>query len=240
MNQPPSQAPPPTVKESFLAKLLDPLDRLIEGVYSVLIVLTFTLAFRVFEANSVLDEETASVLLSQLFVAALGCAIAWGIIDGIMYVLTSMAERSQEHRLVNAIRQATSEQEGVAMVAEELDEKLKRLASGDEREAFYQTLYRKLEVMTPQPVGFKKEDFAGALGVAIVAVIAALPVVLPLLLFQSDPPLAIRLSNLVAFGLLFWMGYRWGKYTGDTPWKLGLALPMIGVVMMAVAIPLGG
>ncbi len=36
------------------------------------------------------------------------------------------------------------------------------------------------------------------------------------------------------------MGYGWGKYIGAAPWKLGLALPMIGVVMMAVAIPLGG
>ena len=240
MNQQQPQSPPPTVKESFLAKLLDPLDRLTEGIYSVLIVLTFTLAFRVLQANSVLDQETASTLLSQLFVAALGCAVAWGIIDGIMYVLTSMAERSQQHRLIRAIRHAASEQEGVAMVAAELDDKLKRLASDDEREALYRDLYRKLKAMIPQPVGFKKGDFAGALGVAIVAVTAALPVVLPLLLFQSNPPLAIRASNLVAFGMLFGMGYSWGKYIGAAPWKLGLALPMIGVVMMAVAIPLGG
>ena len=39
--EPPSTKPvaPKTAKESFLARLLDPLDRLVEGIYSVLIVL---------------------------------------------------------------------------------------------------------------------------------------------------------------------------------------------------------
>jgi hypothetical protein len=43
-----------------------------------------------------------------LLVAALGCAVAWGIIDGVMYVATSMFQRGQEHRLIMTIRNAAS------------------------------------------------------------------------------------------------------------------------------------
>lgn len=36
-----------TPKESFLGRLLDPIDRLSETIFSILILLTFTLAFRI-------------------------------------------------------------------------------------------------------------------------------------------------------------------------------------------------
>ena len=67
-------------KESFLSRLLDPLDRLVESIYSVLIVLTFTLAYRVADAQGVLANETVSQLMRNLFWASFGCAVAWGLI----------------------------------------------------------------------------------------------------------------------------------------------------------------
>ena len=88
--------------------------------------------------------------------------------------------------------------------------------------------------------GITREDFAGGLGIALIAFLAALPVVLPLLLVDFSPTLAVRASNVVAFAMLFWMGFRWGRYTGVSSWKTGLSLMLVGVVMMLIAIPLGG
>ncbi len=40
--------------------------------------------------------------------------------------------------------------------------------------------------------------------------------------------------------MLFFLGYRWGNYTGSNPWKTGVLLFIAGVILMAIAIPLGG
>ena len=157
-----------------------------------------------------------------------------------MYIATSMFQRGQEHRLIVTIRNAASEQEGDALIADQLDGQLAPIATDSERAALYRSLYWKLKGVDPKTVGFQKQDFAGALGVAIVAVVAATPVVLPLLLSNFNPALAVRLSNLVAFVMLYAMGYRWGQYVGAIPWKIGLALLLVGFVMVSIALLLGG
>lgn len=233
-------SPPTTAKESFLARFLDPVDRLVEGIYSVLIVLTFTLAFDVYQAQTSAGKSFMSAVVLQLFLASLGCAVAWGLIDGVMYVLTSMFQRGEKHRLAVAVRGATDEEAAVALLAAQLDDTYADIASEQERAAYYRSLYTKLQSTVPHSVGFKKEDFAGALGVLLVAVLAALPVVLPLLLASVNSTLALRLSNFAAVAMLYWMGHSWGRHVGSVPWKIGLGLLLIGVVMVSVAIPLGG
>lgn len=228
-------------RQSFLARILDPIDRLTESIYSVLIVLTFTLAYSAIGANTPLEHQIAMYSVTRMFGAAFGCAVAWGIIDGIMYVLTAMFERGQQRRLAIAVRAAGNEQAGIAVLGQELDGELAGITTPEARANLYQSMYAKLLDGAADKVGFHKEDFAGALGVALTAVLAALPVALPLLLAGTlGPNLAVRVSNWVAFAMLFFMGFRWGQFTGAVGWKTGLLLLLVGVSMMLVAIPLGG
>lgn len=227
------------LKQSFLSRVLDPLDRFVEAIYSVLIVLTFTLAVRVVDASA--TSSVTAALSRELFWASLGCAVAWGLIDGVMYILSCMAERGQNLRLVRAIQNAPDETAAVETLSGELDDDLAVVADADDRRALYAGLYRRLkDNPPPREAGFKREDAAGALGIFVVAVAAALPVVLPLLLFDNRVALAVRLSNLIAIGMLFYMGYRWAKYAGGKPLRTGLFLVAIGLAMVVVAIPLGG
>ena len=129
MNQSQTQSQPATARASLVARLLDPVDRLVEAMYSVLIVLTFTLAYRVAETNTALGQQADATEVSQLLVAALGCAVAWGIIDGVMYVATSMFQHGQKHRLIMTIRNAANEQEGDALIADQLDDQLAPIAT---------------------------------------------------------------------------------------------------------------
>lgn len=227
---------PTSARNSFLYRLLDPIYALIEGIYSVLIILTFTLA-----AGAVAEQFVwAAALLDDLFWGAFGCAVAWGLIDGVMYVLNGVAERGQSRRLWRLVATAPDEAQGVAVLADELDDSLAAITDDVEREQIYRGLYARLKGRTPQEAGFTREDAAGGLGTFLVAVGAALPVTLPLLLFGDNPALAVRVSNLVAFAMLFGMGYRWAKYVGGKPLRTGLYLVLLGVALMAVAIPLGG
>jgi hypothetical protein len=47
-------------------------------------------------------------------------------------------------------------------------------------------------------------------------------------------------SNIVSFAVLFYASYEWGKYTNASPWKTELILVGVGLLLLALAIPLGG
>ncbi|MCB0021585.1 MAG: hypothetical protein M9936_10135 [Caldilinea sp.] len=240
MSQPTPKSHAASAKQSLVDRLLDPVDRLTEAMYSVLIVLSFTLAFQVSQQEATVSSQEAAGQVSQLFVAALGCAVAWGLIDGIMYIASAMFDRGQDHRLVETIRTAATPQDGETLLAGQLDDELSPITTADERAIFYQGLYARLKGTKPTPVGFEVADFAGALGVALVAIGAAVPVLLPLLFSHSHPMLAVRISNAIAAIMLYAMGYQWGKYVGAVPWKMGLVFLLVALIMLAIAIPLGG
>lgn len=74
-----------------------------------------------------------------------------------------------------------------------------------------------------------------------VAFAAVLPSLLPIILLPPGQyALAVRLSNIISFIVLFAAGYQWGRYTGTGAWKTGLLLVGVGMILVAVAIPLGG
>ena len=89
----------PPNKESFTHKYLNPASRLGEVLFGLIMVLTATLT-----AGLTVAEGKAGV--RQLLLAALGCNIAWGIIDAIMYVMNCMTERSGKLRLLQEIQRA--------------------------------------------------------------------------------------------------------------------------------------
>lgn len=233
------QAAHKTVKQGFLERLLDPIDGLVEGIYSVLIVLTFTLATRAIFSYSDTFDQAEGQLAMGLLVAAAGCAIAWGLIDGIMYVLICAFERGKDRRLYRLVRAVASEDEGITLLADELDDDLAALTDEAERRKLYGALLQRLRTAPPPMVGIERGDVAGGLGTFLVAVAAAIPVLLPLLL-PIDLDYRVRASNFVAFAMLFLMGFRWGQYSGGKPILTGVLLLIVGIVMMMVAIPLGG
>jgi len=78
--------------------VLEPIDRVSEVVFGVLMAMTFIGALNVAEAG---EGEVRKVM-----VAALGCNIAWGLVDGIMYVVAILTERSRARLLGEAPQDA--------------------------------------------------------------------------------------------------------------------------------------
>lgn len=232
--------PGTTPKENFLGRLLDPIDVLSESVFSILIVLTFTLAFRIFKFDADPGDLTSASLARELVLAALGATFAWGVIDGVMYALTAVFERGERHRLLYAIQTAATEEDAVAVIADELDYILEPIAAEDQRQSLYQDILTHLQDGRPRPVGLQREDIAGAMGSVLVAVLAVLPSLVPFILLPNQYLLAIRISNVVSFFVLFGIGYSWGQHAGTNPWRTGMLLATIALAMVLIAIPLGG
>lgn len=227
-------------EENFFNALIDPIDRLSETVFSILILLTFTLAFRIIRLSGSPDQAFSSTNVNELLIGALGAILAWGTIDGVMYALFSLFARGESHRLLIQIQGAETEQEAVDAIADNFDYILEPITGEPERQMLYKNVLSHLQDSQPRKINFRHQDFTGALGHVLVAIVAVLPSLTPLVLLRNDYDLAIRVSNVVSFLVLFLAGYNWGKYTGANPWKTGMLLMSVAVVMVLIAIPLGG
>jgi hypothetical protein len=223
-----------------VARFAAPIDALTASIYSILIVLTFTLAFTVIKRWPGNNQPIPEGFGTELFIAVLGAAVAWALIDGLMLALLSVLERGEKHRFLQALQAADSDEDALEVIADEFDFVLEPIASENKRHLLYGDVLEHLRDSQPRPVGFQREDFVEALGTALSAMIAVVPSLLALWLWREDVLTALRVSNIVSFLILFVLGYRWGRYTGANPWKIGALLVLAGVLLMAIAIPLGG
>ncbi len=84
-------------RKSFTSRYLDPSDSLSEVLSGIIMTLTFTLG-----AGLIVKEGEAST--TKFLLGILGCNIAWGIVDGAMYVINSLLERSRNARLLESVQ----------------------------------------------------------------------------------------------------------------------------------------
>jgi hypothetical protein len=89
---------------NFLESLIDPIDQLSEAIFSILIFMTYVLAFWIFRISGDSSQPVSQQELKELLLGVLGAIVAWGIIDGIMYAFLSAFERGERNRLLCVIR----------------------------------------------------------------------------------------------------------------------------------------
>jgi VIT1/CCC1 family predicted Fe2+/Mn2+ transporter len=214
----------------FIRRHLDPAGRLGEVLFGLIMALGFTSAVRLGIEEP--DNRT-------LFVAILGCNVAWGIVDGVMYVLGELFERGRRARLLQKLRGVTDDEQALGLIGDELDGRLLPLTTPDERRRIYTTMLGIVRRGSGEPARVRGEDLAGGLAVGLVIVLATLPIVLPYLLF-ADPTLAARLSHGIALVLLFTLGVWWARVVGASPLRIGSGLTLLGGVLVLVTVALGG
>jgi hypothetical protein len=211
---------------------LDPGERLGELLFGLIMVLTFTLGAGVGLAG---DRDATR----ELLLAALGCNAAWGLIDAALHLMGRLSERGRLYRLVRAIQTAPSDGHALALVGQELDERIPSMVRPEARAALDREVLERVREMKAAPNRVTRTDLLAALAVFWLVFLTALPAVVPFLLFR-DARLALRASNAVLIGLLFYVGWRWGAHTGASPLRTGIFMMSLGVALVVVAIALGG
>ena len=83
------------------------------------------------------------------------------------------------------------------------------------------------------------EDLRGAVRVFFLVVATAVPAAMPFLVWD-DAYLALRTSNALLIACLFVIGFLWGRQVGARPILAGSLIMSIGIVLVLIAIPLGG
>lgn len=207
--------------------VLDPIDRVSEIVFGVLMALSFTGALSVSTAGR---QEIRTLLFT-----ALGCNLAWGLVDAVMYLLRTATDRRRKKALLARLRSTGTEPEAYRLIRDALPQ----LISDVIRPPALQALHQSLLAVHEPPYRLVFRDYAAAAGIFLLVVLATFPVVVPFI-FIPKIAVALRVSNLLAVVTLYIGGAMLGRYAGGRPWVYGLALSAIGVALLSIIIALGG
>ena len=210
-------------------RVLEPIDRVSEVLFGLIMVLTFTGALSVAEAGR---EDVRTMLIG-----ALGCNLAWGIIDGVLYLMGCLAEKGRGLLAFRAVRKTTDAKEAQRLMADALPSVVASVLEPVELESLYQRLKQLPE--PPDHARLRKDDWLGAVGVFLLVFLCTFPVVIPFI-FMSHAGSALRVSNVVAVAMLFLTGYAFGRMTGRHPWLLGISMVVLGLILVGLTIGLGG
>ena len=209
-------------------RLLDPATRVSEILFGLIMVLTFTGSLSVATAD---HEETRTMLIG-----AIGCNLAWGLVDAIMYIMSSLTERARGYQTLAALRMADAAS-GRQQIADAVPPVVASALSEDDLERIRQRL---ITIATPPGDRLiTRQDWMGALGVFLLVFFSTFPVVVPFM-FMHDTWLAMRVSNGIAIAMLFGCGYILGRYAGWHPWLVGLVMVLLGAGLSILTLALGG
>jgi hypothetical protein len=217
--------PARTVREPVLSVV----DRVSEMLFGLFMALTFT------GAVSVAEQGDAQI--RTMFIAALGCNLAWGLVDAVMYLVRTATDRGRLLSLIRAVRAAPDAQAGRGLIEHSLSKVAAGLVSSTEIEAIRGRVLVLPDV--PARPELNRGDALAALAIFLIVVGATFPVVLPFVMFD-EVGLAKNVSRVVALAMLFLGGMGLGRYAGFGSWKIGLIMIGLGTGLVVAINALGG
>ncbi len=208
---------------------LDTVERSMEALFGLIMVLSFTGSLSVWTAGR---QD-----VREMLVGALGCNLAWGVIDACFYLMGILTARGHGILLIGRLRGTKNDKEVSDIFAEAMPEVVVELMTPAERESLRQRI-----ASLPDPKRrswLTAMDLKGALSVFLWVFLVTFPVSLPFV-FMTDAVTALRVSNAVAIILLGIIGHRLAVYAGWRTLRTILVMVLFGCATVAFTIALGG
>lgn len=215
---------------SFIRSRLDLATRIGEALFGLIMALGITGAVQISsqQANN-----------RELLFAVLGCNVAWGVVDGVMYVMLAVFERGRKARVIAHVRKAATDEAAIDYIRLELEDRFESLTTTEERNQLYRWVLNIARRSQPETPLIRRDEIQGGIAVGLLILLVTLPIVIPFLVF-SNPYVAVRASNLIALTLLVTLGWWWGINVGANPLQISAAVTGIGLLMVLITIMLGG
>lgn len=215
---------------SKYAPSLQPIDRFSEIIFGLIMVLTFTCSLSASQSG---QQEIRTMLWT-----AIGCNIAWGIVDALMFLMTRLVDKAAWYQSINSIKTAKNEEEIRRSVKNALPPILDDIITVQQIDELHVHI-KKLPDL-PEHSPFTSKEFTNAGIIFLLVFTSTFPVIIPFLFLEQEPITAIRFSNGIAIALLFIAGYLLGRKIGYKPWLTGLLSTFIGFALVFITIALGG
>jgi VIT1/CCC1 family predicted Fe2+/Mn2+ transporter len=214
--------------QSVSEAVLSPFERGSEIIFGILMAISVTAAAEI--------GSSGESSVRELLIAALGCNLAWGLIDGVIYLLQLQFERHRQHRMVLELRDIESEDAFRERVAAEVPTLVAQAMTADSFAYIRRAVRAYAQV---RPAFWSRQEFAAAGAICALVFGSTFPLVLPFMVMQ-DPQLAVRASHAIAIGMLFILGWKLGRWSGASAFGSGAVLALVGVVLAVLCVALGG
>jgi VIT1/CCC1 family predicted Fe2+/Mn2+ transporter len=210
-------------------RVLDPVERSSEVLFGLIMVLGFT--------SSMSAADAGRPQVRTMIIGALGCNLAWGIVDALMYLMAALSEKRHGLATLKAVVSAPAPDAAYTLIREHLPPIIAGLMTHVQFEEIRRGLVKLPHVS--RSVRLTLDDWRGAVGVFLLVFLSTFPVVVPFLL-TSNAHRALRISNLIAIIMLAMTGYSYGRYSGERKWEWSAAMVFLGGAMVALTVALGG
>jgi hypothetical protein len=208
---------------------LDPISRISEVLFGLIMVLSFT------GSISVVSDGKAEI--KDLLWAALGCNLAWGIIDAVFYLMSRFFEKGHGYSVLKKLKSTTNKTEGKRLLTDELPPVISAILKPEELDQIQERLISLENV--PKSALINWSELRTAFMILLLVFTCTFPVALPFI-FINNTASALRLSNIIALLILFIGGFSVGKYAGFRPTLSGIAILVLGIILVAITMALGG
>jgi hypothetical protein len=209
--------------------VLNPVDRIAEVLFGLIMVLTFTGAI---SASTDARED-----VRELLWAALGCNVAWGLVDAIMYLMNVAIERGHALKVIRKIHAVNNSTEGGEILKNEIQPVLAGLMTEKELSELSSRLQKLPEPSRKHLI--TRTDLWAGMQIFMLVFLCTFPVAIPFGIL-NDLSVAMRASNGVALLLLCIGGYKLAGYAGFRPWLTAIIYALIGLLLVAITMALGG
>ena len=209
--------------------MLDPSERIAEVLFGLIMALTFT--------GSLSAAEAGREDIRAMLIGALGCNIAWGIIDGVLYLMGALGQHGSNLTFYRTVRGARDTARARRLIGHALPAPIAAVLDPDDFDRIHQRL-RQLPEPPARP-RLTGANWRGALGVFLFVFTSMLPVAIPFIVMH-DATRAMRASNAIAVAMMFIAGVAYGRVVGWSPWAVGVVMVALGSVLVALTIALGG
>lgn len=215
------------------SRYLSPSDRLSEMMFGLIMAMTVISATRLAVGEGELSPRI-------VIYAALGCNIAWGIVDAIMYLFTALLDRGRQAQFISSLSAINDEKTAIDFIGEELQSTVLGTLDEQERTRVSAEILKGIPKAQPENVHITKDDIYGALLCFVLVFVTAFAVVIPFFLFRGNLFFSLRISHLTTIVMLFSVGYEWARYTNRSKIKTGIAMVLLGLTVNIAVTLLGG
>jgi hypothetical protein len=209
--------------------VLDTVDRVSELCFGLFMALTF-----VGTVSAATAGEDAG---RKMLYTALGCNLAWGLADGVMFLVRTLTNRGRRLTLALTVKNEPDSATGVRALRDALPKSMKTLVADTELELIRARIAATTSL--PHRPRLVLGDFVGAAGIFVIVVSSTFPVAAPFVLFK-DASTALIVSRSLTLAMLFCAGIALGRHAGFGGWRAGFAMMALGVVLTMAIIALGG
>lgn len=211
-------------------KLITPVDMVTELMAGIIMALTVSASL-----YTVADGRVSAHMIAT---ATIGCNLAWAIFDGLFYVFNARASQSHKRQVIASLRAAPDAEEFARRLQAALQAPISLVRQCVNMSELRVWLAHD-EWQAQHNESSRSEDWLGGLAIEAVEVASAIPVILPLIVI-ADPRVAIRVAGVIAIVMMSLSGIQVARWNGQSIWLLGIGTPLIGVMLIAVCLILGG